>query len=62
MEAVDVVDLMVVAEHIVVVDSVDVVDLMVVAEHIVVADSVEDNVVDVDARTVTDKLVLPLVD
>lgn len=41
---------------------VDVVNLMVVTEHVVIADFVEDNVVDVDARTVPDKLALPLVD
>lgn len=41
---------------------VDVVDFMVVAEHVVVADAIEDTIVDVDARTVADKLVLPLVD
>ena len=43
-------------------EAVDVVDLMVIAEHVVVADVVEDNVVDVDARIVVDKLALPLVD
>ena len=43
-------------------EAVDAVDLMVVAEHVVVADAIEDNIVDVDARTVADKLALPLVD
>ena len=42
-------------------EAVDVVDLMVVVEHVVV-DVVEDIIVDVDARTVADKLALPLVD
>lgn len=43
-------------------EAVDAVDLVVVTEHVVVADVVEDNVVDVDARTMVDKLALPLVD
>ena len=43
-------------------EAVDVVDLVVVAEHVVVADAIEDTIVDVDVRTVADKLALPLMD
>lgn len=43
-------------------EAVDAVDLMVVVEHVVVADAVKDNAIDVDARSVADKLALPSVD